>query len=99
MYFQEQPYITEWFCEQVAEVEGAASLSTYGLIDRGIASGEFYEVRLAWCCYQDDAGQLPLAAAERAERPGDRGGVQHGTAARADHDDRSQPVSAWNSET
>ena len=47
VYFQEQPYITEWFTdEQVAEVrekETQVYEHVHGLIDRGIASGEFYE--------------------------------------------------------
>jgi len=47
VYFQEQPYITEWFTsEQVAEVrekEAQVYHHVHGLIDRGIASGEFYE--------------------------------------------------------
>lgn len=47
VYFQEQPYITEWFTsEQVAEVrekEQQVYEHVHGLIDRGIASGEFYE--------------------------------------------------------
>ena len=47
MYFQEQPYITEWFTdEQVAEVRKAETPvyeHVHGVIDRGIASGEFYE--------------------------------------------------------
>lgn len=47
VYFQEQPYITEWFtAEQVAEVrekEAPVYWYVHGLIDRGIASGEFYE--------------------------------------------------------
>src|SRR5208283_1962963 len=47
VYFQEQPYITEWFTsEQVAEVrekEAQVYEHVHGLIDRGIASGEFYE--------------------------------------------------------
>lgn len=47
LYFQEQPYITEWFTsEQVAEVrekEQQVYEHVHGLIDRGIASGEFYE--------------------------------------------------------
>ena len=46
VYFQEQPYITEWFTEeQVAEVrekETQVYEHLHGLIDRGIASGEFY---------------------------------------------------------
>ena len=47
VYFQEQPYITEWFtAEQVSEVR-AKEVQVYehvhGLIDRGIASGEFFE--------------------------------------------------------
>ena len=47
VYFQEQPYITEWFTEdQVAEVlekETQVYEHVAGLIDRGIASGEFFE--------------------------------------------------------
>ncbi|MFV0495157.1 TetR/AcrR family transcriptional regulator [Mycobacterium sp.] len=47
VYFQEQPYIAEWFTpEQVAEVrakETQVHEHVHGLIDRGIASGEFYE--------------------------------------------------------
>jgi Tetracyclin repressor-like, C-terminal domain len=47
VYFQEQPYITEWFTsEQVAEVrekEAQVYHHVHGLIDRGIANGEFYE--------------------------------------------------------
>lgn len=47
VYWQEQPYITEWFTdEQVAEVrEKEAQVCEHlsGLIDRGIASGEFFE--------------------------------------------------------
>lgn len=46
VYFQEQPYITEWFTpEQVAEVrkkEIKVYEHVHGLLDRGIASGEFY---------------------------------------------------------
>src|SRR3984957_16557998 len=46
VYFQEQPYITEWFTEgQVAairEKEPQVSEHVHGLIDRGIASGDFY---------------------------------------------------------
>ena len=46
VYFQEAPYITEWFTEeQVAEVrekETQVYEHVHGLIDRGIASGEFY---------------------------------------------------------
>lgn len=46
VYFQEAPYIAEWFtAEQVAEVR-AQEVQVYehvhGLIDRGVASGEFY---------------------------------------------------------
>src|SRR5690625_594746 len=47
VYFQEQPYITEWFTEeQVAEVrekEARVYEHVHGLIDRGIANGEFYQ--------------------------------------------------------
>ncbi|MGB3483487.1 MAG: TetR/AcrR family transcriptional regulator [Mycobacterium sp.] len=46
VYFQEQPYISEWFtAEQVAgvkEKEAQVYEHVHGLIDRGIASGEFY---------------------------------------------------------
>ena len=48
----------------------------HGLIDRGIASGEFYEMRLACAgagLHRDDARRVPLAAAARAaQRAGDR---------------------------
>ena len=47
VYFQEQPYITEWFTDdQVAEVrekETQVYEHVTGVIDRGIASGEFFE--------------------------------------------------------
>jgi AcrR family transcriptional regulator len=47
VYFQEQPYITEWFSEdQVAEIrekEAQVYEHVHGVIDRGIVSGEFYE--------------------------------------------------------
>ncbi|KAA0111155.1 TetR/AcrR family transcriptional regulator [Mycolicibacterium sp. P1-5] len=47
VYFQEAPYITEWFTdEQVAEVrekETQVYEHVHGLIGRGIASGEFFE--------------------------------------------------------
>lgn len=47
MYFQEAPYITEWFTDdQVAEVrekETQVYEHVHGLIGRGIASGEFFE--------------------------------------------------------
>ena len=47
VYWQEQPYITEWFTEeQVAEVrekEEQVYQHLAGLIDRGIASGEFFD--------------------------------------------------------
>lgn len=47
VYFQEAPYITEWFTEdQVAHIR-AAETQVYehvrDVIDRGVASGEFYE--------------------------------------------------------
>ena len=46
MYFQESPYITEWFTqEQVAYIRGAETQvyeHVRDVIDRGIASGEFY---------------------------------------------------------
>ena len=46
VYWQEQPYITEWFTDdQVAEVrekETQVYEHVAGLIDRGIASGEFF---------------------------------------------------------
>ena len=47
VYFQEQPYIAEWFTEEqvaaVREKETQVYEHVHGLIDRGIASGEFYE--------------------------------------------------------
>lgn len=47
VYFQEQPYITEWFSEdQVAEIrekEAQVYEHVHGVIDRGIVSGEFHE--------------------------------------------------------
>ena len=47
VYWQEQPYIAEWFtAEQVAEVrekEAQVYEHVTGVIDRGIASGEFFE--------------------------------------------------------
>jgi hypothetical protein len=47
VYFQEQPYITEWFTEEqvteVREKETQVYEHVAGLIDRGIASGEFFD--------------------------------------------------------
>ena len=47
MYFQEGPYITEWFTvDQVAyirEKETQVYEHVRDVIDRGIASGEFYD--------------------------------------------------------
>jgi AcrR family transcriptional regulator len=47
VYFQEQPYITEWFTEEqveaVREKETQVYEHVHGLIDRGVASGEFFE--------------------------------------------------------
>jgi len=47
VYFQEQPYIDEWFTEEQATEVRAKEAQVYehvvGVIDRGIASGEFYE--------------------------------------------------------
>jgi AcrR family transcriptional regulator len=47
VYFQEGPYITEWFtAEQVAYIRKAEAQvyeHVIGVIDRGIASGEFYD--------------------------------------------------------
>ncbi|OHV06761.1 TetR/AcrR family transcriptional regulator [Mycobacterium talmoniae] len=47
VYFQEQPYITEWFTEEqvaaIREQEIKVYEHVHGLIDRGIASGEFYD--------------------------------------------------------
>ncbi len=92
VYFQEQPYITEWFTEEqvteVREKETQVYEHVAGLIDRGIASGEFFEcdshvVALGYIGMTH--GRLPLAAARRsAQRQGDRRGVQHRAAARAD---------------
>ena len=47
MYFQEGPYITEWFTEEQVAYIRKAETTVYehvrDVIDRGIASGEFYE--------------------------------------------------------
>ena len=47
VYFQESPYITEWFTEEQVAYIRAAETAVYehvrDVIDRGIASGEFYE--------------------------------------------------------
>ncbi|HEX7323620.1 MAG TPA: TetR/AcrR family transcriptional regulator [Mycobacterium sp.] len=47
VYFQEQPYITEWFTEEqvatVRKTETQVYEHLHGLIDRGIASGEFHD--------------------------------------------------------
>ena len=47
VYFQEQPYIAEWFtADQVAVVrkkEAQVYEHVHGVIDRGIVSGEFYQ--------------------------------------------------------
>src|SRR6202008_5000358 len=47
VYFQEQPYITEWFTEEqvaaIREKEPQVYEHVHGLIDRGIASGEFFQ--------------------------------------------------------
>jgi AcrR family transcriptional regulator len=47
VYFQESPYITEWFTEEQVAYIRAAEAAVYehvrDVIDRGIASGEFYE--------------------------------------------------------
>ncbi|MBV9089323.1 MAG: TetR family transcriptional regulator [Mycobacteriaceae bacterium] len=46
VYFQESPYITEWFTEEQVAYIRAAETAVYehvrDVIDRGIASGEFY---------------------------------------------------------
>ena len=46
VYFQESPYITEWFTEEQVAYIRAAESKVYehvrDVIDRGIASGEFY---------------------------------------------------------
>ncbi len=89
VYFQEGPYISEWFTEeQVAYIRKAESTvyeHVRDVIDRGIASGEFYDCDshvLALGLYRHDAGCLPLAAPARPpHRAGDRGGVQHRVAA------------------
>ncbi len=92
VYFQEGPYITEWFTEdQVAyirEKETQVYEHVRDVIDRGIASGEFYDCdspRARPGLHRDDAGFVPMAAAARAaHRTGDRRRVQHRFAARAD---------------
>jgi AcrR family transcriptional regulator len=47
VYFQESPYITEWFTEDQVAYIRAAETAVYehvrDVIDRGIASGEFYD--------------------------------------------------------
>ncbi|EHI14049.1 TetR family transcriptional regulator [Mycolicibacterium thermoresistibile ATCC 19527] len=47
VYFQEAPYITEWFTEEqvayIRESEAKVYEHVRDVIDRGIASGEFYE--------------------------------------------------------
>ena len=47
VYFQESPYITEWFTEEQVAYIRHAEAQVYehvrDVIDRGIASGEFYE--------------------------------------------------------
>jgi AcrR family transcriptional regulator len=47
VYFQEGPYITEWFTETQVDYIRKAEATVYehvrDVIDRGIASGEFYE--------------------------------------------------------
>jgi len=47
VYFQESPYITEWFTEEQVAYIRAAETAVYehvlDVIDRGIASGEFYD--------------------------------------------------------
>ena len=47
VYFQENPYIAEWFTEEQVAFVRAAETQVYehvrDVIDRGIASGEFYE--------------------------------------------------------
>src|SRR5690349_9771722 len=47
VYFQEAPYITEWFTEEQVEYIREKETQVYehvrDVIDRGIASGEFYE--------------------------------------------------------
>ncbi len=47
VYFQEAPYITEWFTEEQVAYIRKAETSVYehvrDVIDRGIASGEFYD--------------------------------------------------------
>ena len=52
VYFQEGPYITEWFTEdQVAYIRDAETQvyeHVRDVIDRGIASGEFYDATPSW---------------------------------------------------
>lgn len=47
VYFQEQPYITEWFTEEQVEYIREKETQVYehvrDVIDRGVASGEFYD--------------------------------------------------------
>jgi AcrR family transcriptional regulator len=83
VYFQEGPYITEWFTEEqvayIREKETQVYEHVRDVIDRGIASGEFYE------CDSHVLALVSVAApAGQAHRPGDRGRVQHRAAARTD---------------
>ena len=85
VYFQEGPYITEWFTDdQVAyirEKETQVYEHVRDVIDRGIASGEFYDCDshvLALGYIGMTLGLLSLApSAGPAHRAGDCRGVQH----------------------
>lgn len=91
VYFQEQPYITEWFTkEQVAAVRERRPRSTStctGSSTVGSPAGVL-RVRLARPgarLHRHDARRLPVVAPERTpQRQGDRRRVQHRAAARPD---------------
>ena len=92
MYFQEAPYITEWFTEEQVAYIRKAETPVYehvrDVIDRGIASGEFYDCDshvLALGYIGMTLGSYRwLRPQGRRTRPGDRRRVQHRLAARPD---------------
>ena len=92
VYFQEAPYITEWFTEDQVGLhprEGNPGLRACPRRHRPRhRQRRVLRLRLARArarLHRHDAGLLPLAAAARqAHRAGDRRGVQHRAAARPD---------------
>ena len=104
VYFQEGPYITEWFTEEqvdyIREKETQVYEHVRDVIDRGIASGEFYECDshvLALGYIGMTLGLIPLAAsAGQAHCAGDRRRVQHRAAAGPDpRRSRAGGITAW----